>query len=70
MMLPIVNEVAKDAGEDFVVIKVDIDKSPELAAKYSVMSVPTFIVFLNGKETSRMQGAQTKEALVASIKEK
>lgn len=67
MMLPIIDELAKEA-KDFTVAKLDIDGAPEVAAKYNVMSVPTFILFKDGKEAVRMMGAMPKDLILEKIK--
>lgn len=65
MMLPVVEELAKEVEEKKGKVgKVDVDAEPELAEKYGVMSVPTFIVFRDGKEVHRVMGAQAKDRLV------
>jgi thioredoxin 1 len=67
MMMPVIEELAKEA-EDFTVAKLDIDQAPEVAAKYNVMSVPTFILFKDGKEAARMMGAMPKDLILEKIK--
>lgn len=67
MMMPIISELAEEA-DGFTVAKIDIDKAPEVAAKHNVMSVPTFIVFKDGKEAARMMGAMPKDLLLEKIK--
>lgn len=66
MMLPIISELAKEA-KDFAVAKLNIDQAPEVAAKYNVMSVPTFILFKDGKEATRMMGAMPKDLILEKI---
>lgn len=66
MMMPVIEELAKEA-KNFVVAKLDIDQSPDIAAKYNVMSVPTFIVFQDGKEAARMMGAMPKDLMLEKI---
>lgn len=66
MMIPIVEEVAKETKEA-VIGKVNIDKNPELAEKYNVMSVPTFLMFRKGKVVDQIVGAVPKETLLKSI---
>ena len=61
MMLPIVEELANEESGKFKVAKINVDESNDLAQEYEVMSIPTFIVFKNGKETERVMGAQAKE---------
>lgn len=68
IMLPIVEELAKEEGGKFKVAKINVDESNDLAQEYEVMSIPTFIVFKNGKETERVMGAQAKEKLLELLK--
>ena len=67
MMMPAIEELSKEA-KDFTVAKLDIDQAPEVAAKYNVMSVPTFILFKDGKEAARMMGAMPKDLILEKIK--
>ena len=68
MMLPVVGEIAKEA-DDFTVATLDIDENPAIAAKYGVMSVPTFIVFKGKEEKARMLGSMPKEMMIERVKE-
>lgn len=64
-MMPAVTELADNAPAGTKVVKLDIDDAAEIAQKYGVMSIPTFIVFKNGEavETS-MGGGKSKEDLI------
>lgn len=62
MMAPVVEEVSKD--EKIKVGKVNIDENQELAEKYEVESIPTIIVFKNGKEYKRQVGVTDKGSLL------
>jgi thioredoxin 1 len=66
-MLPIVDEVANDFEGKAKVGKINIDEEPELAQKFSVMSIPTFKVFKDGSEVASITGGVAKEALTAEI---
>ena len=44
-------------------VRVNVDENRELAAKYNIMSVPTLILFKNGKEEKRIVGLRSKEEL-------
>ncbi len=57
---PIVEELAE---EGYAVGKVDVDQEMELAQRYQVMSIPTLIVFKDGKEEARIVGLTPKEKL-------
>lgn len=57
---PIVEELAK---EGYLVGKIDVDKEPELAQQFRIMSIPTLLIFKNGQETQRLVGLTSKEDL-------
>ncbi len=69
MMAPILEEVKNKVGDTANVIKVDIDKNAELAARYRVQSVPTLIMFKNGEAVWRTVGVQQEALLTAKIYE-
>ena len=63
---PIIDQLAEETqGVKFV--KIDVDKNPELATEYSVFSIPTFIIFNQGKIVTQMVGAQSKEGFLQEI---
>ena len=66
MMTPIIVEITKEKKE-LIVGKVNIDKNPEIAGKYNVMSVPTFLIFKGGKVVNQMVGAIPKSTLINMI---
>lgn len=55
-MSPILQDVSKRVGDKATIIKVDVDKNPEAAAKYGVRGVPTLILFRNGEVKWRQSG--------------
>lgn len=63
-MMPIVDEIAKENEGKIKVCKVDIDKQRELASKFEVMSIPTFIAVKNGKVVGTSVGVQDKEEIL------
>jgi thioredoxin 1 len=64
---PIIDEVAKETAGRVNVYKVNVDNEGELAARFEVMSIPTIIIFDNGKEVNRFVGVQSKAALLAEL---
>lgn len=64
---PIVEELNKDLSLINIKI-VDVDSEMELAKKFEIKSVPTFIVIENNEEISRVVGAQTKQSLLGLMK--
>ena len=56
MMPPILKEVKNQLGDRVKIIKVDVDKNPEIARKWGISSVPTLMIFKNGKQVFRQPG--------------
>ena len=52
-MAPIVEELATELNEKAKVGKINVDENSDIAVEYNVMSIPTFIIFKNGKEEKR-----------------
>ena len=68
MVSPIVDEIAEERN-DITVGKVNVDDENALAMTYGVMSIPTLIVFQDGKEKTRIVGAKPKAAILAQLQE-
>ena len=60
LLSPIIDELAKEYAGKIKIGKADLDESPEAAAKFQVMAVPTVLYFKNGAEVDRDQGVQSK----------
>ena len=66
-MGPIVEDLASEYVGKVKVGKVNVDENQELAMKYSVMSIPTFLVFKGEDVVARTMGMQDKAALVKAM---
>lgn len=64
---PILKELAAELGDKVRVIKIDVDQNNAMAAQYKIQSVPTLIVFKNGKPVWRQSGVVTKAALLGVL---
>jgi thioredoxin 1 len=60
---PIVHQLAQEWAGKLKVVKLDVDDNPNLAIDYTVMGVPTLILFKNGKPVERVAGYQPKDRL-------
>ena len=67
MMAPVIDELYTELAGKVKVGKIDIDNEPELAQKYGVMSIPTFIKFTGGEEEARTIGAIPKTVLMEQL---
>lgn len=67
MLAPVFDEIGNDIDE-VKFLKVDIDKSLELARKFQVTTVPTVIVFKDGEEAERLVGFIPKQKLEDMVK--
>ena len=68
MMSPVIDEIAEEMGDSIKVCKINIDEEQNLAVKYNVMSIPTFVVIKGGKEVGRSIGVQDKSEIIGMIK--
>lgn len=65
---PVLEELKEDRS-DVKVVKIDVDQETEIAREYGVMSIPTLILFKDGKEVAKNVGFMPKELLVQWINE-
>ncbi|MCC8143117.1 MAG: thioredoxin [Tannerellaceae bacterium] len=68
VMGPVVEEIAGEVQGSARVLKVDIDKNEELAEKYQIRSVPTFMIFSNGESVWRGSGVMDKAVILEQLK--
>jgi len=67
MVAPVLEEIAKERGDDIQIVKLNIDENPETAAKFQVMSIPTLILFKDGDVAHKVIGALPKRRLDAEL---
>lgn len=63
-MAPILKDVKSQLQEKATIIKVDVDKNPEAASVYQIRSVPTLIMFKNGKPVWKQSGVVPTQELI------
>jgi len=66
MTAPIIDQLAEEYT-DIKFVKVDVDQSGELATEYSIFSIPTFIIFKDGKVVSQFSGGRGKEGFIEEL---
>jgi len=67
MMTPVVEELSGEYGTKVSFCKLNVDEYSAPAVRYQVMSIPTFLVFKDGRLVDRIIGALPKEKLKARI---
>ncbi|KAL9234160.1 hypothetical protein vseg_009059 [Gypsophila vaccaria] len=67
LMVPILEKVGATLKDKIEVVKIDTEEYPALADKYKVEGLPTFIIFKNGKQCDRFEGALAADKLVQRI---
>jgi thioredoxin 1 len=68
LMNPILDELAA-AREDIKIVSVDADEEQDLAARYGVLGLPTFVLFDNGAPVSTLVGARPKRRLESELEQ-
>lgn len=63
MLSPVIEEIAEERAQTLVVGTVDVDEQSALASRFGVSSIPTVILFKDGKEAGRFVGYRPKEAV-------
>ncbi len=66
---PILDELEEKVGDKIKILKLDIDKHDDIASEYNIQSVPTLILFREGKILWRSSGVKQLDFLEARIKE-
>ena len=69
MQSPVIEQLAEEMGDKVFFSKVDVDANQETAAKFGIMSIPTFILFKNGNEVKKIIGGVPQERLETAIDE-
>ena len=67
MMAPVIEELAEELQGKAKVGKINVDESTDTATQYDVMSIPTIIIFKNGKEVKRFIGVRDKQELLNEV---
>jgi thioredoxin 1 len=67
IMAPILNDLSEVLTENTSIGKLDVDQNKAASAKYGVRSIPTLVLFKNGKEINRFVGVKTKDFLLKEI---
>ena len=66
VVAPVLEEIASQR-EDLRIVKLNVDENQQTAASFGIMAIPTMVLFRNGQEAKRIQGALPKKRLEAEL---
>ena len=64
---PILEEIAEERSENLRIVKLNIDENQQTAMNYQILAIPTMVLFRDGQEAHRIQGAMPKRRLEAEL---
>lgn len=67
MLAPVVEELANDMQGKAIIGKLNVDDEPEIAQKYGIMTIPTLLIFKDGKPVDKIVGVRPKESIVETL---
>ena len=67
MLSPLIDQIADEQAGKAVVAKVNVDEAPDLARQFGIQSIPTLIVFKDGKPVQRLQGVHPKDTIEQAL---
>lgn len=67
MMAPVLEDLSNEAKDKLVVAKLNVDENPMTAGAFGIMSIPTMILFRNGKPVKQLVGYMPKSELVSRL---
>jgi len=70
MVAPVVEQAAKELGDQVKIVGADVDVTPEAASAMGIMSIPALVFFKGGKEVHRIVGYVKKDQLVDEIRKR
>ena len=67
-LAPIIKDVKHQLGDDIKVIKIDVDKNPQLAGSLQIQGVPTLMIYQNGEMKWRQSGVVPAQSIIAEVR--
>ena len=67
MIAPVLDQLAAESAGRYKIAKLNVDENPATAAQFNIRSIPTLLIFKNGRLADQMIGAQSKQAIAARL---
>lgn len=68
-MAPVLDQLKDQMGGQVRILKIDVDRNPQVAAKFQVRGVPTFVLFKNGQSVWRQSGGMPLQTLISKVQQ-
>jgi thioredoxin 1 len=67
MIAPILDQLAAESAGRYKIAKLNVDENPRTAGQFGIRSIPTLLIFKNGRLVDQLIGAQSKPAIAARL---
>jgi thioredoxin 1 len=67
MIAPVIDQLSVELKDKIKMTKVNVDEAPQLAGQFNVMSIPTLLIFKDGRPVEQIVGAMPKDKLLAKL---
>lgn len=67
MVAPVLDQLAEESAGRYRIAKLNVDENQQTAAQFGIQSIPTMLIFKDGKLVDRLVGAQPKQAIAARL---
>jgi len=67
MVAPVLDQLAAESDGKYKIAKLNVDENPRTAAQFNIRSIPTLLIFRNGKLVDQIVGVQPKQAIAARL---
>jgi thioredoxin 1 len=66
-MAPVLDQLAAESNGRYKIAKLNVDENPRIAAQFNIRSIPTLLIFSNGKLVDQISGVHPKPTIVARL---
>jgi thioredoxin 2 len=67
MIAPVLDQLAAESGGRYKIVKLNVDENPQTSAQFQIRSIPTMLIFKNGKVVDQIVGAVPKQTIAARL---
>ena len=68
MIAPVLDQLAAESNGTYRIVKLNVDENPQVSSRFQISSIPTMLIFKDGKLIDRLVGAQPKQAIAERLR--